>query len=111
MAEHDDLIQKKNELVEIMQTMKFRLMEKYSTYTRHELESDGISLREQWEVLKENLVKDCDIPRINYHLDLADEKRIGKAKVVHSVVTQEEAFAHLDHLIPCRENAFLLRNR
>ena len=111
VAEHDDLMQKKNELVEIMQTMKFRLMEKYSTYARHELESGGISLRAQWEVLKENLVKDCDIPRINYHLDLADEKRIGKAKVVHSVVTQEEAFAHLAHLIPCRENAFLLRNR
>ena len=111
VAEHDDLIQKKNELVEIMQTMKFRLMEKYSTYTRHELESGGISLRAQWEVLKENLVKDCDIPRINYHLDLADEKRIGKAKVVNSVVTPEEAFAHLAHLIPCRENAFLLRNR
>ena len=26
-------------------------------------------------------------------------------------ITYEEAFAHLDRLIPCRENAFLLRNR
>lgn len=109
VAEHDNLIQKKNELVEIMQTMKFSLMEKYSTYARHELESGGNSLREQWEMLKEALVKDCDIPRINYHLDLADEKRIGKAKVVNPIVTPEEAFAHLDQLNPCKENAFLLR--
>lgn len=80
-------------------------------YPKTSKNHDGISLRAQWEVLKEDLVKDCDIPRIKYHLDLADEKRIGKAKVVNSVVTQEEAFAHLAHLISCRENAFLLRNR
>lgn len=26
-------------------------------------------------------------------------------------IEQKEAFAHLDKLIPCRENAFLLRKR
>lgn len=109
VAEHDDLIQKKNELVEIMQTMKFSLMEKYSSYSRRKLECGGISLKEQRESLKENLVRDCEIPKINYHLDLADEKKIGKAKVVTPVITPEEAFAHLDQLIPCRENAFLFR--
>ena len=109
VAEHDNLIQKKNELVEIMQTMKFSLMEKYSSYSRRKLECGGISLKEQWESLKENLVRDCEIPKINYHLDLADEKKIGKAKVVNSVVTSEEAFAHLNQLIPNRENAFLFR--
>lgn len=109
VSKEDNLFEKKNELVEIMQTMKFSLMEKYSTYSRRELERDGTRLKDQWEVLKENLVKDCDIPRINYHLDLADEKKIGKAKVVNPVVTPEDAFAHLDQLIPCRENAFLFR--
>lgn len=109
VVQEDDLFEKKNELIEIMQTMKFGLMEKYSTYSRRELERDGTSLKDQWEVLKENLVKDCDIPRINYHLDLADEKKIGKAKVANPVVTPEDAFDHLDQLIPCRENAFLFR--
>lgn len=61
-------------------------------------------------MLKENLVEDCDISRINYHLDLADEKKIGKAKVVNPIVTPEESFAHMDQLIPNRENAFLFRS-
>ena len=82
---------------------------KHSAYSRRELERDGISLKNQWEALKKNLAKDCDIPKINYHLDLADEKRIGKAKVLNPVVTPEEAFAHLDYLIPCKDNAFLFR--
>ena len=111
VSAHDDVIQKKNELVEIMQNMKFSLMEKYSQYLRAELESCEKPLRKQWEELKETLVKDCDIPRIGYHLDLSDEKKIGKAKVCEPVVTYKEAFGHLDDLIPCRENAFLFRER
>lgn len=105
VAVDEDTVEKKNQLVESMQGMKFTLMEKYSFYRRVELERDG-PLRVQWEHLKAGLVSDCDIPRIGYHLDLADEKKIGKARVVKHVVTQKEAFAHLGRLVPRRENAF-----
>lgn len=52
-----------------------------------------MSLAEQWSTLKEGLRSACDIERIGYRLNLAEEKQIGKAKVTHSVVTPEEAFA------------------
>ena len=107
----EDAVEKKNQLVEIMQGMKFTLMEKYSTYKRATLEQAGVPLRVQWEQLKEELINDCDIPRIGYHLDLVDEKKIGKAKVMKPVATQQEAFAHLGRLTPCRENAFLFSKR
>ena len=86
-------------------------MEKYSFYLRQELEADGVSMRERWEALKKDLIADCDIPRVGYKLDLANEKLIGKAKVANPVTTNEEAFEHLDHLIPSKENAFLLQKR
>jgi len=78
---------------------------------RTELESNGQTIYEQWKELKKNLVKDCDIDRTGYHLDLADEKRIGKAKVAKPVTTQTDAFSHLQHLNLCKENAFLFRNQ
>ena len=61
--------------------------------------------------LKKELVSDCDIPQTGYKLDLSDEKKIGKAKVANPVTTNEDAFAHLDNLIPSKENAFLLSKR
>ena len=68
-------------------------------------------LSEQWDELKESLRVDCDIPKIGYRLDLADEKRIGKAKVGRPVTTHKEAFAFLDVLNPSRANAFLFNKR
>ncbi len=109
VGEAEELIQKKNELVEVMQTMLFQLMEKYSTYSRCELECRGKTVKKQWEVLKDNLVRDCDIPGINYRLDLAEEKKIGKAKVVNPVITSKEVFLHLENLEVKKENAFLWR--
>ena len=111
VGKDEDIFAKKDELVQRMTTMYWMLMEKYSRYSRKELEADGIPLREKWEALKKELIADCDIPRVNYKLDLENEKLIGKAKVAHPVVTNEEAFEHLDHLIPSKENAFLLRKR
>lgn len=103
----DDVFTKKDELVAIMRDMSFALMEKYSSCERATLEAQGIPLRAQWEALKEELRSACDIPGIGYRLDLADEKRIGKAKVTNPIVPPSEAFAHLNTLIPRRENAFL----
>ena len=105
----DDVFEKKEHLLTIMRTMYYEMMEKYSSYERAVLESNGQSIYEQWAELKKELVKDCDIDRTGYHLDLADEKRIGKAKVAKPVTTQTDAFSHLQHLNLCKENAFLFR--
>ncbi len=107
----DDVFRKKDEVWQNMVDMMYGMMETHSSYTRAELESGGVSLHTQWSRLKTSLIADCDIPRVDYHLDLAEEKRIGKAKVVNPVTPPEEAFAHLNDLIPSRENAFLFRER
>lgn len=103
----DDLFEKKYEVLLEMTTMYWELMEKYSHYSREELEKDCVTLKEQWEMLKRQLVADCDIDSVGYKLDLKDEKRIGKAKVVNPVVTNEEVFSFLDKLQPNKDNAFL----
>lgn len=109
VTSEDDILEKKDELLEAMVTEYWRLMEKYSVYKRSKLE-ERESLKIQWERLKKELLATCDIESTGYKLDLADEKRIGKAKVVYGVVTRKEAFEHLDMLDSCSENAFLLRN-
>lgn len=83
VTELDDIFAKKDELVHIMTNIYWGLMEKYSWYSRENLEKDGKSLRQNWEELKEQLRSACDIERIGYRLDLVDEKRIGKAKITH----------------------------
>jgi len=107
----DDVFEKKQQLLEKMYLMYYELMEKYSTYDRKQLESNGKSLKEEWELLKKELIDDCDIPNINYKLDLQNEKLIGKAKVVNPIITNQEAFEHLDNLNINKENAFLLNKK
>lgn len=112
IGEDEDVFAKKDEILDYARTMYYELMERYSEYPREYLEKKGLSsrqkrkllrhcktdsekmkikngvpLKKQWELLKEELVRDCDIPRTGYRLDLADEKRIGKAKVAKPVVT------------------------
>lgn len=87
----DDIFAKKDELVHIMTNMYWNLMEKHSQYSRADLEKDGRSLKQNWRELKQQLRSACDIKRIGYRLDLVDEKRIGKAKVIKPIVTPEEA--------------------
>ena len=111
VSKTDDLFEQKDKLLEQMWTMYYELMSKYSTYSRLELEQNGISLKEQWEQLKKELISDCDIPKTGYKLDLSDEKRIGKAKTINGITSNEEAFAHIEKLIPKKENAFLLSKR
>lgn len=111
VLKNDDIFKKKDELVEQMTTIYFELMEKYSFYQRDVLEKDGITLKEKWEELKKNLISACDIDSIGYKLDLKNEKLIGKAKVTKEITTNEEAFAHLEHLNVNKNNAFLLSKR
>ena len=111
VSKTDDIFDKKDEVVDTMNAMYYNLMDKYSHYDRDELESNGLTLREQWEALKEELIAACSIQRVNYKLDLLDEKRIGKAKVSNSVVTNKEAFEHLDRIDINSSNAYLLSKR
>lgn len=111
VSREDDIFNKKDEVVQSMTDMYFYLMEKYSTYSRQFLESNGQTLKEQWEILKRQLIADCDIDRIGYKLDLADEKLIGKAKVVKHITTNEDAFEHLNDIEVKSETAFLLSKR
>ena len=92
VSKKDDIFVKKDELIFIMTNMYWSLMEKYSQYNRDILEKDGKSLKRSWEDLKEQLRSECDIDRIGYRLNLADEKRIGKAKTVKR--TYEESKMH-----------------
>lgn len=100
ISKTDDLFEKKDELEEIMRTMLYNLMDTYSHYTREELEAGGITMKEQWEKAKAEKIAACDIPRTGYKLDLADEKLIGKAKVLNPATTEEEAFAVIDKIKP-----------
>ena len=61
--------------------------------------------------MKKALISDCDINSINYHLDLENEKLIGKAKVGNPVISNEEAFSHLDSLNYNKDNAYLLSKK
>ena len=70
-----------------------------------------MTLKEQWEILKKQLLAFCDIDKVNYKLDLQNEKLIEKAKVVNGVTTNEEAFSFLENLSPNKSNAFLLSKR
>ena len=108
VTSEDDILEKKDELLEVMVTEYWRMMEKYSFYKRSELEEKE-SLKAQWERLKKELLATCDIESTGYKLDLADEKRIGKAKVVNGVVTRKEALAPIRALEPKKENALLWR--
>lgn len=99
ISKDDDVFAKKDELRDQMVAMKFEMMEKYSSYSKEELERKGITMKEQWEKLKAEKIAACDIPSIGYKLDLADEKLIGKAKVVKPVLTSEEVFAFKDKLL------------
>ena len=112
VSSEDDVFAKKDEIVEKMwEIYIFDLMQKYSTYNREELEKNIGPLKENWEKLKRELVASCDIPRTGYHLDLQDEKRIGKAKVVKEITTNDDAFAHLEQIEINQNNAFLLSKR
>lgn len=111
VSEEEDIFEKKDQLVEIMQTMYYELMSKYSSYERAQLEAGGQTLKKQWELLKEELIAACNIDSIGYRLDLSDEKFIGKAKVLHPVIPNVQAFKHLDSLNYDKHNAFLLSNK
>jgi 1-acyl-sn-glycerol-3-phosphate acyltransferase len=76
ISKEEDVFKVKDETMDVMTKNLYELMEKYSAYKRSSLET-VIPLNERWENLIRNLAKACDIPRINYKLDLVNEELIG----------------------------------
>lgn len=111
ILEDEDIFAKKEEVLEYMYTTYYELMEKYSFYMRQELEKQGLTLKEQWEILKQKVISACDIKSVGYKLDLENEKRIGKAKVIKNITTKEDAFEHLNNINYTKKNAHLLSKK
>ena len=111
ISEKDDIFQVKDEVLTYMRTIYYELMEKYSSYSRREIESEELTLKAKWEKLKEELLAFCDIDSVGYKLDLKDEKKIGKAKVMNGVITNEDAFEHLKYINYNKRNAYLLSRK
>ena len=94
-----------------MHTEYYKLIEKYSSYSRKELEKDGRSLKQHNDAWIKHLLEVVEIPRTGYKMDLLNEKRIGKAKNKMHIVTAEEAFAHIKDISPTLNNAFVFRDK
>ncbi len=105
----DNIFEKKNQLVERMQTVYYNLIEKYSSYNRKTLETEGLSLKQQNKRFAEKILTETYVPHTGYIMDMAQEKYIGKAVNKKHIVTAQEAFAHLDRIVPSKNNAFLYR--
>ena len=105
----DDIFEKKNQLLEVMQTAYYNLIEKYSSYDRKVLEENGLSLKQQNNKLIEEILKETYVPHTGYMMDMTQEKHIGKAVNKKHIVTYQQAFAHLETISPSKSNAFLYR--
>ena len=86
-----------------MGSLKFELMEQYSSFSRNELESAGKSLKAAWEEQKEVLLYESKHYRSKKH-ELYTPYYIDKSITVYA-----EAFAHLRDIKITKDNAFLLR--
>lgn len=111
VAETDDIISKKDQLLAYMQTEYYKLIEKYSAYSRNQLEENGTSLKHQHQQWTSHQLKRVEISHTGYKMDMASEKQIGKAKTKKHVVTYKEAFAHIKDIVPSAKNAFIFRNK
>ncbi len=107
----DNIVEKKDQLLTIMNTEYYKLIEKYSSYSRSHLEADGVSLKEKNAQWVNHLLEVCEIGHTGYRMDMLQEKRIGKARNKKHVVTFKEAFSHLNQIVPSAANAFLFRNK
>lgn len=111
VAPEADIIKIKDDFLSVMQTTYYHLIEKYSSYNRSRLESTGKTVHRQHDRVKAEILREVEIKSTGYKMDMADEKRIGKARNKRHVVTAGEAFSHLKKIVPTPRNAFLFRNR
>ncbi len=82
-------------------TGKWELMEKYSKYSRVELEKQGGTLRDAWEENKRRLTG-----MVKNYSFREDELFVYRDK---NIVEYEDVFAHLNGIEIKKNNAFLLR--
>lgn len=89
-----------------MATLKFELMEKYSRFTRADLESNGKTIREAWEETKLKIIMEADsVTRLTEYEDIHSTFRYKD----RNITEYEEVFAHLQDIAITKNNAFLLR--
>ena len=93
----DDKLERINTLRDIMATLRWDIWEQLPRYRRADIPDD------EWE--KEVAARVAAYPPLDFAYE---QSCVRKEK---GAITYEEAFAHLDKLIPCRENAFLLRKK
>lgn len=84
MEKNDDVFQKKDRFLTIMHTEYYRLIEKYSSYNRNELEKPGQSMKQQNDAWIKHLLEVVEISRTGYKMDLLNEKnRQGQKQNPH----------------------------
>lgn len=88
------------ELRSKLATLKWKIMEHQPSLKRSEITNDYLN------VFQAEIVNRCNF---GYGFSLEDAlKEAFHDKYIHR---PEEVFSHLNHLIPCKENAFLFRKR
>ncbi len=93
----DNKLERINALRDAMATLRWDIWEHLPRYSRTDIPND------EWE--KEVAKRVADYPPLDFAYE---QSCIRREK---GVTPPEEAFAHLDNLIPSRENAFLLRSK
>lgn len=81
-------------LRDTLATMRWEFWERNGTFSRANLDMDAERKKLFYSVV--------EYPPIDWEYE--------SSCIFHPHTTSEDAFVHLDHLIPCRENAFLVRN-
>jgi len=87
-------------------TLKFELMESYSSFLRSELEVSGKSCRTAWEEIKRKIISEASTrtQETEYKELYSTYRYIDK-----NITEYAEAFAHLCDIKITKHNAFLLR--
>ncbi len=93
----DDKLERINTLRDAMATLRWEIWEYLPRCSRANIADD------EWE--KEVVARVAAYPPLDFAYEQSCIRREKE------VTTPEDAFAHLDNLRPCRENAFLLRKR
>lgn len=93
----DNKLERINALRDTMAALRWDIWESLPKYRRADIPND------EWE--KEVAARVTAYPPLDFDYE---QSCIRKEK---NVTSPDEAFAHLRNLIPCRENAFLLKNK
>lgn len=96
---YEDRFRLTDELRDRMAALKWEIIERKQLTLRREIS----------EITYKNFIENILVLNAKYKLTM-DDIRAGQFRP-KGITQPREAFAHLDKLIPCRENAFLFRRR